>query len=92
MNQRWAKYLRTKAVVDRWPLVGGPTDGTKHVVVIPIRAEGAPLDAIRQAMSLDKKTEGGANRWVMLEDVGRATVRRDVPTELVEETLQDLVG
>ena len=59
---------------------------------LPIRAPGVPLDAIRQAMSLDKKTEGGANRWVMLEGVGRATVRRDVPADLVEETLQDLVG
>ncbi len=59
---------------------------------LPIRAPGVPLDAIRQAMSLDKKTEGGANRWVMLEGVGRATVRRDVPADLVEETLQELVG
>ena len=59
---------------------------------LPIRAEGVPLDSIRQAMALDKKTEGGANRWVMLEEVGRATVRRDVPTDLVEETLLGLVG
>ena len=54
---------------------------------LPITAQGVDLDAVRGAMSLDKKTVGGANRWVLLEDVGRATVRRDIPGEVVEETL-----
>ena len=54
---------------------------------LPITARGVDLDAVRGAMSLDKKTVGGANRWVLLEDVGRATVRRDIPTEVVDETL-----
>ena len=43
-------------------------------------------------MSLDKKTEGGANRWVMLESVGKAVVRGDVPRTLVEEAVWDLVS
>jgi 3-dehydroquinate synthetase len=43
-------------------------------------------------MSLDKKVQSGANRWVMLEDVGRAVVRQDVPWALVEETLKELVS
>ena len=59
---------------------------------LPITAKGVPLDQVRQAMSLDKKSDGGTNRWVMLEDIGKATVRRDVPQELVEETLQELIG
>ncbi len=59
---------------------------------LPVDAKGAPLDKVRQAMSLDKKTDGGTNRWVMLEEIGKATVRRDVPSELVEETLQELIG
>ena len=54
---------------------------------LPITAPDIDLDAVRRAMSLDKKTVGGANRWVLLEDVGRATVRRDIPTELVDDTL-----
>ena len=54
---------------------------------LPITARGVDLDGVRGAMSLDKKTVGGANRWVLLEDVGRATVRRDIPSEVVEETL-----
>ena len=54
---------------------------------LPITAPDIDLDAVRRAMSLDKKTVGGANRWVLLEDVGKATVRRDIPTELVDDTL-----
>ena len=54
---------------------------------LPITAPDIDLDAVRRAMSLDKKTVGGTNRWVLLEDVGRATVRRDIPTELVDDTL-----
>ena len=30
---------------------------------LPITAQGVDLDAVRGAMSLDKKTVGGANRW-----------------------------
>jgi 3-dehydroquinate synthase len=59
---------------------------------LPVRADGVSVEDIRQAMSLDKKVQSGANRWVLLEDVGRAVVRRDVPPELVEETLQELLG
>ena len=45
-----------------------------------------------QAMALDKKTVGGANRFVLLEGVGKAVVRGDVPRELVETTVRELVG
>ena len=59
---------------------------------LPTAAPGVPVDDIRRAMSLDKKVADGANRWVMLEDVGRAVVRRDVPVELVDRTVRELVG
>ena len=59
---------------------------------LPTRAAGIPIDDIRQAMSLDKKVQSGTNRWVMLEDVGQALVRQDVPWELVEETLIELTS
>ena len=41
-------------------------------------------------MSLDKKAVGSSLRWVLLEDVGRATTRTDVPPLLVQEVLQGL--
>ena len=59
---------------------------------LPTTAPGVPVEDIRRAMSLDKKVADGANRWVMLEDVGRAVVRRDVPVELVDRTVRELVG
>ena len=59
---------------------------------LPTTASGVPVDDIRRAMSLDKKVADGANRWVMLEEVGRAVVRRDVPVELVDRTVRGLVG
>ena len=58
---------------------------------LPTTAPGVPVDGIFRAMSLDKKTEGGVNRWVLLEEVGKAVVRHDVPRDLVEETVRDLV-
>ena len=59
---------------------------------LPIAAPGVDLASVRAAMSLDKKTVGGANRWVLLEDIGQATVRRDIPPALVDETLEWLTG
>ena len=59
---------------------------------LPTSAPGVPVDDILRAMSLDKKTEGGSNRWVLLEQAGRAVVRRDVPRDLVEETVRGLTS
>ena len=59
---------------------------------LPTAAKGVPVEDILNGMSLDKKSQGGSNRWVMLEDVGRAVVRSDVPRELVEKTVRDLTG
>jgi 3-dehydroquinate synthase len=58
---------------------------------LPVKASGVLVQDVRQAMSLDKKVQSGTNRWVLLEDVGRAVVRQDVPWELVEETLNELI-
>ena len=59
---------------------------------LPTTAAGVDIDGIYRAMSMDKKTEGGSNRWVMLEGVGKAVVRRDVPLDLVEATVRELIG
>ena len=59
---------------------------------LPIRADGVSADDVLQAMSRDKKTVGGSNRFVLLEGVGKAAVRSDVPRELVETTVRELVG
>ena len=57
---------------------------------LPLSAPGIDPDLIIDKMSHDKKTEAGSLRWVLLEGVGQSVVRRDVPPELVRETVQDL--
>ena len=54
---------------------------------LPTSLPGADRDAVRQAMSVDKKTTAGSIRWVLLEGCGRSTTRNDVPAEIVEEAL-----
>ena len=57
---------------------------------LTISAPGVEPQQVLEAMSLDKKTEAGSIRWVLLEGVGKAVVRGDVPTDLVEETVHTL--
>ncbi|MEE8362542.1 MAG: 3-dehydroquinate synthase, partial [Dehalococcoidia bacterium] len=59
---------------------------------LPTSAPGHAADAVFEATKSDKKSVGGAIRWVLLEGPGATTTRRDVPDELVEETIAALVG
>ena len=44
------------------------------------------------ALALDKKVIAGGQRWVLLEDVGRPIVRGDVPRNVVESVLDELLS
>lgn len=57
---------------------------------LPIKAEGTDLTRLFKAMALDKKSEGGSIRWVLLEGVGRALVRSDVSIDDVEHVVRKL--
>ena len=57
---------------------------------LPVAAPRLSPDALEQAIALDKKTTGGAVKWVLLEDIGRTVQRRDAPPALVREVLDDL--
>ena len=59
---------------------------------LPTSAPGVESHLVFEAMSLDKKTESGSIRWVALEEMGRAVVRRDIPKELVEEVVAALLS
>ena len=67
---------RQRAVIDRYGL--------------PASVEGVDPRAVRAAMSMDKKTSEGVIRWVLLEGIGRATTRRDVPAALVDAALDSV--
>ena len=57
---------------------------------LPTSAPGADPQAMLHAISLDKKIQASSVKWVLLEEVGRASVQHDVPLELVQETVRDL--
>jgi len=46
---------------------------------------------ITEGMELDKKVKGKAIRWVLLEDIGKAVIRSDVPQQDVLAVLEGLV-
>jgi len=47
---------------------------------------------VTAALSLDKKIVAGGQRWVLLEDVGRPIVTSDVPKDVVESVLDELLA
>jgi 3-dehydroquinate synthase len=59
---------------------------------LPLQAQGLASMAVLDATRMDKKVRGGRARFVLLEAVGHAVVRDDVPEEVVEETIRSLVA
>jgi 3-dehydroquinate synthetase len=49
------------------------------------------LADVLAAMELDKKVQGKAIRWVLLEDIGRAVIRSDVPEKDVLSILKEVL-
>ena len=54
---------------------------------LPLSCEDVEVDALVEAMRSDKKTSGRAINWVLLNGIGNAVTRNDVPLELVREAL-----
>lgn len=59
---------------------------------LPDRAPGLDADAIIAATLSDKKAQAGSVRWVLLERIGQATTRRDVPPALVRKAVDTVVA
>jgi 3-dehydroquinate synthase len=57
---------------------------------LPTGAPGLDVEAVLSAMALDKKSKSGAIRWVLLEDIGRATTEHEVPADTVTSVLKEL--
>ena len=49
------------------------------------------VDSVMKAMTLDKKVKDGAVTWVLLEDVGKAVLRSDVPQDVVRDVVTDVL-
>ncbi|MBT4513181.1 MAG: 3-dehydroquinate synthase [Chloroflexi bacterium] len=58
---------------------------------LPATYPGADLRAIMRAIELDKKVQGKAVRWVLLKQVGETVIRKDVPSDVVQSVIEELV-
>ena len=58
---------------------------------LPLQAPEADPERVRAAMKLDKKAIGGALRFILLEGPGRAVVRADVPGQVVDTALDEIM-
>jgi 3-dehydroquinate synthase len=58
---------------------------------LPTSYSGIKLPGLIKAMKSDKKVKNKAIRWVLLEDIGRAVVRNDIPDEIVKKAIKDVI-
>ena len=59
---------------------------------LPTSCPGVEPKDVLEAMELDKKAASKVINWVLLEGIGQATVRSDVPQELVQQALHHISG
>lgn len=61
---------------------------------LPTSAAGMGLaaEAVLSSMLHDKKVSGGKVRWVLLEGIGQASVRDDVPEAVARDAVESVVG
>jgi 3-dehydroquinate synthase len=57
---------------------------------LPLGCAGVDPDAIGEAMLTDKKIAAGAISWVLLDGIGNAVTREDVPPALVRDAVRRL--
>lgn len=58
---------------------------------LPTSSPKIDVNALIDAMQLDKKVRGKTIRWVLLDEIGKPVIRNDVPLELVREVLEELM-
>ncbi len=57
---------------------------------LPLQYDGATPDSLLDAITRDKKVVGGRPRWVLLEELGRATPDHEVSLDLARTTVVNL--
>lgn len=57
---------------------------------LPVRLKKVSLGAIIQAHYRDKKFKGESNRFVLLEGIGKAKVKQNIPAKVIRQVLERL--
>ncbi|HEX2347244.1 MAG TPA: 3-dehydroquinate synthase [Ktedonobacterales bacterium] len=79
----WRMGVTPRAAMDRLEALLGRLG-------LPTRLDGLGLNALLSATLWDKKARGGQTRWILLTDLGAATLVSRAPDEISRETLLDL--
>ncbi len=58
---------------------------------LPTDCDNIDVEAVLQAVELDKKVKGKKMRWVLLDQIGSTVIRDDVPDELASEVVNELI-
>lgn len=58
---------------------------------LPTTVSGVTKDEILSIMKKDKKAVNGVPRFVLLEQIGKAVIKNDVPLSLIEEILDEVI-
>ena len=58
---------------------------------LPTYATDVEPTAVLESISLDKKIQDRSVNWVLLDEIGKAITRRDIPKELVARTVRGLI-
>lgn len=58
---------------------------------LPLKAKNCDAQKIYQDIFHDKKTVNGKINWVLLEDIGKVCIKKDVPEKLVKETILEIL-
>lgn len=59
---------------------------------LPTTLKGIDKERLLEAVVLDKKAAGGKNRFIVPLTIGRAVVRENIPADVVEQALDELLG
>jgi 3-dehydroquinate synthase len=59
---------------------------------LPLTCGEINVEAINTAILSDKKTAGRAIRWVLLDGIGKAITRNDVPPDKIQEIIRSLTA
>jgi 3-dehydroquinate synthase len=55
---------------------------------LPITLRGQ-VDGVRDALLMDKKVLAGRSRFILVEDLGKISIRDDVPSQLIEDVVAE---
>ena len=61
------------------------------IAKLPVKGKSMSTQDVVQALKVDKKAKEGKVLFIIPEEIGRVSKRDDIPPELVEQVIEELV-